>query len=100
MNGDLAVRVIQKNMKEFYEYNHQLENGEDADVIEEPMHFDAIILDLNMPIMDGFEACKQILQIYKEYNQNQIAWKDSSNKKLPIDFGSSPCFIDKIKNQE
>ena len=61
MNGDLAVRVIQKNMKEFYEYNHKLENGEDAQAIEEPLHFDAIILDLNMPIMDGFEACKQIL---------------------------------------
>lgn len=34
-----------------------------------PKHFDAIILDLNMPIIDGYEACKQITQIYNEYNQ-------------------------------
>ena len=30
-----------------------------------------IFLDLNMPIMDGKEACKQIIQIYKELNEQQ-----------------------------
>lgn len=34
-----------------------------------PKHFDAIILDLNMPIMDGFDAAKQILKIYECYNE-------------------------------
>ena len=38
----------------------------------EPQHFDVVILDLNMPILDGYEACKQILQIYKEFNDKQI----------------------------
>ena len=28
-------------------------------------------MDLNMPIMDGYEACKQIIQLYKEYNKNK-----------------------------
>ena len=28
--------------------------------------FDVIILDLNMPISDGYEACKKINQIYDE----------------------------------
>jgi CheY-like chemotaxis protein len=28
--------------------------------------FDVIILDLNMPIMDGYEACKKINQMYDE----------------------------------
>ena len=37
-----------------------------------PRHFDAIIMDLNMPIMDGHEACKQILALYKQYNEHQI----------------------------
>lgn len=74
LNGDLAVRMIQKNMKEFYEFNKKCQNNDDESELEEdidqPRHFDAIILDLNMPIMDGFEACKQIIQIYKEYNVN------------------------------
>ena len=29
-----------------------------------------------MPIMDGYEACKQILEIYREYNEKQIRQKD------------------------
>ena len=30
--------------------------------------FDLIILDLNMPIYDGFEACRKINQMYEEKN--------------------------------
>ena len=29
-------------------------------------HFDLIILDLQMPITDGMEACRQIKQMYRE----------------------------------
>ena len=29
-----------------------------------------------MPIMDGYEACKQILEIYKLYNDDQLCRKD------------------------
>ena len=35
------------------------------------------MLDLNMPIMNGYEACKQIQQIYEDYNKTQIGNKDS-----------------------
>ena len=28
--------------------------------------FDFIVLDLNMPIMDGFDACKQIVDHYSD----------------------------------
>ena len=33
-------------------------------------------MDLNMPIMDGYEASERILQIYKEYNARQITRKE------------------------
>ena len=45
--------------------------------LKPPEHFDAIIMDLNMPIMDGWEACKRILQIYKDFNECQICLKPS-----------------------
>ena len=31
--------------------------------------FDFIILDLSMPIMDGFDACKQIVDYYSDENK-------------------------------
>ena len=49
-------------MVEFHTY--ELSSGQ-----KQPKHFDAIILDLNMPIMDGYEACKQINQIYERLKQ-------------------------------
>jgi len=31
-------------------------------------NYDLIILDLNMPIMNGYEACQRICEIYKAFN--------------------------------
>ena len=45
-------------MKEFYNYNKMIKDGKVLASVEKPVHFDAIILDLNMPIMRGDEACK------------------------------------------
>jgi len=30
-------------------------------------NFDVIILDLDMPFMNGFEACERILELYKNF---------------------------------
>ena len=30
-------------------------------------NYDFIILDLNMPIMNGFEACERICEVYKYF---------------------------------
>ncbi len=56
-------------------YRNQFEEFFDVDIAENGMqavqivasnprnHFDVIILDINMPIMDGFEAIKRIQQL-------------------------------------
>ena len=40
-------------------------------------YFDVIILDINMPIMDGFEACERIMKfLYNDTNEAES--KESS----------------------
>ena len=41
--------------------------------------FNLIVLDLNMPISDGYEACKKISNLYN--NSNKIFRKDKSSKQ-------------------
>lgn len=49
--------------------------------------FDLIVLDLSMPVSDGFEACKLILQVYSDTNllQRNISSKRQSFSK-PYDY--------------
>ena len=50
-----------------------------------PRHFDAIILDLNMPIMDGTEAWTYILDYYQRYiNKIQIYGNRESKNSFKI----------------
>ena len=46
--------------------------------------FDLVILDLNMPISDGFDACKKISQLYEsaKFFQNRHSNKDAQSSKL------------------
>jgi CheY-like chemotaxis protein len=39
-------------------------------------HYDVIILDTNMPIMDGFEACLRIFNYYKDEHIEQALADD------------------------
>lgn len=44
----------------------------DAD-LEVSYFYDLILLDLSMPIMDGYECCKQIKQHYEQLNKSREA---------------------------
>jgi CheY-like chemotaxis protein len=49
-----------------------------------------VLLDLDMPIMDGYEACRQILKLYNDKNKffqvdpnlNQISSKESCSNSI------------------
>jgi CheY-like chemotaxis protein len=45
---------------------------------------DFILLDLNMPIMDGFEACKQIVNFYKDKKMFAPEKKKESSKSIAM----------------
>jgi CheY-like chemotaxis protein len=35
-------------------------------LIRQTAFFDVVIMDLNMPLMDGFQACKNIKEMYQD----------------------------------
>ncbi|MDX8408898.1 MAG: response regulator [Mariprofundales bacterium] len=53
-----------------------VDNGQDAVVVARHRHFDAILMDVNMPILDGIEATKQIRLFEKGQAENQAKVSD------------------------
>lgn len=61
----MQIGLILKNAKiEVTEAINGLEALEHVTVSK--MRFDFILLDLGMPIMDGYDACKQIVAYYSD----------------------------------
>ena len=46
--------------------------------------FDLVILDLNMPISDGYEACKKIHSIYND--EEKLLFSNKIDNKLNLNF--------------
>ena len=64
INGHEAYEIIDQSLK-------------DKDRSENPQNlFDIVLLDLNMPISNGYEACTKILKLF---NKDQLFRVESSN---------------------
>ena len=44
-------------------------------------HYDLILLDLNMQIMNGFDACQQIKQHYELLNRGRVIQSQFKHRK-------------------
>ena len=69
--------------KEQFASNQIFDGARRASIFQIFRNFDVVILDLNMPKLDGFEACKQITQIFKDNFSDQLPYKMHENN---IDF--------------
>ena len=69
-----VIQNLAKKILEFQNFeSHSVKNGEQVLESLEKDSFDIILLDINMPIMDGMECAKQVR-----------ALKDPVKAKLPI----------------
>lgn len=77
-NGFSAFLKVRKFIEDYNKVRQVLQkpgsstkhlNKEQLQIIQSSLkNFDLIVLDLNMPIMNGFEACERILEVYKSFN--------------------------------
>jgi two-component system chemotaxis response regulator CheY len=73
--------IIQQLKSEAYEICGEASNGEEALQLYKEKDPDIVTLDINMPIMDGIEALKRIL----EYNKNaRIVMLTSEGQKETV----------------
>ncbi|KAJ5549985.1 CheY-like superfamily [Penicillium sp. DV-2018c] len=74
--------ILQKRLVKFGHTVHMTTNGKEcaAAYKTDPTRFDAILMDLQMPIVDGLAATKMI----REYEQNELASETGSPPRIPI----------------
>ena len=75
--------IIQQLKSEAYEICGEASNGEEALQLYKEKDPDIVTLDINMPIMDGVEALKRIL----EYNKNAriVMLRSEGHKENVVD---------------
>jgi CheY-like chemotaxis protein len=77
----MALEYVKENIQNIQKYYSKYQQNL-ISFQKKPSHFDAIILDLNMPIMNGYDACKFILDSYSRYNYNKLIYGDLENLEL------------------
>ncbi|MCG8683869.1 MAG: response regulator, partial [Desulfobacterales bacterium] len=83
-----------------FEIIHASNGKEAVDVVQEKENIDLVLMDIKMPVMDGYEATKRI----KNYNSSipivfQTAYSMDSNHRKAIDAGGDDFIIKPIRKQ-
>lgn len=56
-------------------------NGHQAfEILNKSLDFDLVVLDLHMPISDGYETCANIVKLYQNENIFKLNMKSKSNR--------------------
>ena len=83
--------TIAQNGHEAYEFVVESLQNNTKKQSENEFHgeslFDLIVLDLNMPISDGYEACKNIVNLYGD-NNKLFKMQKNESKDSPVGSGS------------
>lgn len=85
----LFLKAILTKMPEFDFIIHRAENGKKAvDICEENTNIELVLMDIKMPIMDGYEATKQIKKMRPDLPiVAQTAYSTEEDIKKAIDAG-------------
>ncbi|KAG0651252.1 Cyanobacterial phytochrome B [Hyphodiscus hymeniophilus] len=89
-------RIIQKRLeKSGHEVYHTI-NGEACASVygEKPAHFDVILMDMQMPIVDGLTSTKMIRSYEKTRSQSCLSSRAAANGRVPI-FAVSASLVER-----
>ncbi|OCT46390.1 phytochrome-like histidine kinase PHY1p [Cladophialophora carrionii] len=93
-------KIMKKRLEKLGHAAHMTVNGEECSSAfgEQPASFDAILMDLQMPIVDGFSSTKMIRSYEKTQGKSCLSSRAGQNGRVPI-FAVSASLVEKERNK-
>ncbi len=93
-------KIMKKRLEKLGHSVHMTVNGEECSSAhgEQPASFDAILMDLQMPIVDGFSSTKMIRSYEKTHAGTCLSSRARQNGKIPI-FAVSASLVEKERDK-
>ncbi|KAH8601359.1 putative cyanobacterial phytochrome B [Bisporella sp. PMI_857] len=93
-------RIIKKRMEKAGHEVHSTINGEECATAysERPAHFDVVLMDMQMPIVDGLTSAKMIRAFEKAHPDIAISARAASNGRVPI-FAVSASLMERNRQE-
>ena len=89
-------KIMKKRLEKLGHHVHMTVNGEECSSAhgDQPASFDAILMDLQMPIVDGFSSTKMIRSYEKTHGNSCLSGKAGHIGRIPI-FAVSASLVEK-----
>ncbi|KAL2392365.1 Cyanobacterial phytochrome B [Exophiala dermatitidis] len=93
-------KIMQKRLEKLGHSVRMTVNGEECASAhgEQPAAFDAILMDLQMPIVDGFSSTKMIRSFEKTHPDTSLSSRARLNSRIPI-FAVSASLVEKERDR-
>lgn len=93
-------RIMKKRLEKLGHSAHMTVNGEECSSAhgEQATYFDAVLMDLQMPIVDGFSSTKMIRSFEKTKSASCLSDRAYMNGRIPI-FAVSASLVEREKDK-
>lgn len=93
-------KIMKKRLEKLGHMVHLTVNGEECSSAhgEQPAAFDAVLMDLQMPIVDGFSSTKMIRSFEKTHWKTCLSRRAAKNGRIPI-FAVSASLVEKERDK-